>query len=167
MLKKTALFTLAIVMLTLLWGCPYKSDTALGDAVEKTQLRLMGNWVPEPEANHTKPSYYSIDSYDSTHYAIEHFQYNKDDSAYTSKNYIGHTTTLDGVMFMNVIESGTKEYLLHRIDYVPNGIVLYEVTDNIDEKFITSEKMQAFFKEHLRTSFFYNNDEVRLVKKPK
>ena len=127
----------------------------------------MGSWVPESESNHKNPSYYAIEAYDSTRYAVEHFQYNKDDSAYTSKNYVGHTTMLDGVMFMNLVESGTKEYLLHRIDYVPDGMVLYQVTDNIDEKFITSEKMQEFFKKHLRTSFFYNNDEVTLVKKPK
>jgi hypothetical protein len=68
---------------------------------------------------------------------------------------------------MNMVESGTKEYLMHRIDFVPAGLVLYQVTDNIDEKFDSVEKMRAFFQKNMRLSFFYNKDEVSLVKKLK
>ena len=167
MIKKTALLSLSLGMLILLWGCPYKSNVALGDAIEKTQQRMMGSWVPEDEVAYENPSYYTIDAYDTTRYAIEHFQYNKDEAGYTSKNYVGHTTYLDGLMFMNMVESGTKEYLMHRIDFVPAGLVLYQVTDNIDEKFDSSEKMREFFQKNMRLSFFYNKEEVSLVKKPK
>jgi hypothetical protein len=167
MLKKTALFTLALGILILLWGCPYKSHVAVGDAIEKTQQQMMGFWVPEGEVTSENPSYYVIEAYDSTHYAIEHFQFNKDEDGYTSKNYVAHTTYIDGLMFMNMVESGTKEYLMHRIDFVPAGLVLYQVTDNIDEKFDSVEKMRAFFQKNMRLSFFYNKDEVSLVKKLK
>lgn len=150
----------------LLWGCPYKSNVALGKAEELVQKRMMGSWVPEIQAKKENPDYYVIEEYDSVRYAIEHVQYNSEESEYTSKNYIGHTTSINGFMFMNMVESGTNEYLLHRIDYVPVGLVLYEVTDNIDEQFDSPEKMQEFFKKNMRLSFFYNKDEVTLVKKP-
>lgn len=167
MLKKTVLLTLTSAMLVLLWGCPYKSQVALGNAVEKTQQRIIGSWVTEIQAAKETPDYYVVKANDSVHYAIEYFQFNKEDEVYTSKNYIGHTTTIHGFMFMNLMETSSKEYLLHRIDYVPTGLVLYEVTNNIDEKFDSSEKMRAFFEKNMRHSFFYSKDEVSLVRKPK
>lgn len=167
MLKKIVLVTLTLAMLILLWGCPYRSQIALGDAVEKTQQRVLGSWVAETQAAKETPDYYVVKANDSVNYAIEYFQYNKEEKAYTSKNYIGHSTTISGFMFMNLMETGSKEYLLYRIDFVPNGLVLYEVTDNIDEKFNSSEKMYAFFEKNMRHSFFYSKDEVPLVRKPK
>jgi hypothetical protein len=62
-------------------------------------------------------------------------------------------------------ESGTKKYLLHRIDLVPSGLKLFEVTDNIDEKFESSDEMEAFFRQNMKLSFFYTKDEVSLVRK--
>ena len=167
MLKKIILGTLTFTMLILLWGCPYKSQIALGDPIEKTQQRLLGLWVAQTQAAKENADYYEVKANDSVHYAIEHFQYNKEEGVYSSKNYIAHSTTINGFMFMNILETGSKEYLLHRIDYVPNGLVLYEVTDNIDEKFDSSEKMRAFFEKNMRHSFFYSKDEVSLVRKPK
>jgi len=167
MMKKTALFALTFGMLILLWGCPYKSQVALGSAVEKISSEYIGSWMPETETAKENPSYYIISKYDSVKYAIEHSQYNDEEKGYSTKNYIGHTTSIDGFVFMHLVESGTKEFLLHRLVLTPSGMMLYEVTDNIDEQFDSSEKMREFFKQNMRLSFFYNRDEVVLVRKPR
>lgn len=166
MMKKTTLFALTFGMLILLWGCPYKSQVALGPAVEKIRSEFIGSWVPETESAKKNPSYYVIAKYDSVRYAIDHSQYNEEEGGYSTKSYVGHTTSIDGFVFMHLVESGTKEFLIHRLELTPLGFKLYEVTDNIDEQFESSEKMLAFFKQNMRLSFFYNKDEVPLIRKP-
>lgn len=165
MLKKTLLLSGLFAGLMMLWGCPYKSMVPLGEPVELIRTEFLGSWVPENEAHSEHPSYYTIAKFDSVRFAIEHFRYNEDDGEYTIKNYIGHTTSLDGLVFLNMQESGTKEYLMHRIDLVPNGLKLFEVTDNIDEKFESSKEMEEFFRKNMKLSFFYTKDEVSLLRK--
>ncbi len=167
MIKKTALFALTFGMLILLWGCPYKSPVALGPAVEKVQSEYIGSWVSETDVVSTNPSYYVIAKYDSVRYSIEHSQYNDEEKGYSTKSYVAHTTSIDGFVFMHLVESGTEEFLLHRLVLTPSGMTLFEVTDNIDEQFDSSEKMREFFKQNMRLSFFYNREEVVLVRKPK
>ncbi len=166
MLKKTILFAGVFAGLVMLWGCPYKSSVPLGEAVEKVRPEYLGNWIPENEATIENPAYYSIEKYDSVRYTIADYKYNNEEKDYTVKNYIVHTTSMDGLVFLNMQESGTREYLMLRLDLVPSGLVMYEVTDNIDERFDTSAEMQKFFKENMKLSFFYNKDEVNLIRKP-
>ncbi|MCF8464241.1 MAG: hypothetical protein K9G41_05345 [Flavobacteriales bacterium] len=165
-MKKTVLFAFTFVMLIFLWGCPYKSPVALGPAVEKVQSEYIGSWVPATEATIVNPSFYVISEFDSVHYDIEHHQFNEDEKGYHTKNYVAHTTSIDGFVFMHLVESGTKDFLLHRLVLTPSGMTLFEVTDNIDEQFDSSEKLRQFFIQNMRLSFFYNRDEVELVKKP-
>lgn len=167
MMKKTALFALTCAMLILLWGCPYRSLVALGPAVEKIRSEYIGSWIPESEAKEVKPSYYVIGKNDSVHYTIDEFQFNKETDDYNVTSYTGHTTSMDGFVFMQMLESGTGDYLMQRLELTPSGMTIYEVTDNIDERFDSSEKLRAFFKQNMHLSFFYNKDEVKLVRKPK
>ena len=165
MIKKTVLTASLFASILMFWGCPYKSLVPLNKPVELLMPELIGSWVPENDVNLEQPDYYTIEKFDSTQYAIEHFQYSKDDKEYSIKNYVGHSTHIDGVLFMNLVESGKKEYLLHRVQLIPDGLILYQVTGNIDEKFETSAEMQKFFQQHMKLSFFYNQDEIRLVRK--
>lgn len=164
-MKKLTVFACLFSAIILFWGCPYSSQVPLGAAVEKIRPELIGSWVPDGEANSEHPTYYTIAKYDSVRYDVVHFQFQDESQEYSPKNYVGHTTYLDGFLFMNLVESGTKEYLLHRMDLTPTGFKLFEVTDNIDEKFESSADMQAFFKKNMKLSFFYNKDEVNLIRK--
>ncbi len=165
MLKKTILLTSLFAGLILLWGCPYTSIVPLGKPVELIRPELIGSWMPENELTQENPAYYTIEKFDSVRYAIAHYQYNADAEDYSIKNYVAHTTSLGGLLFLNMNESGTQQYSLHRIDLVPSGLVLFEVTDNIDEQFETSAEMQAFFLKNMHLSFFYSKDEVSLIRK--
>lgn len=164
-MKKALSISLTLATLLLLWGCPYQSLIPLGRPIEALDDNMIGSWVPDNEVDKESPSYYVITESDSVHYAIEHYQYNDSDGNYTVKNYIGHTTALDKYVFLNMQEAGHKDFNIHRIEMKTEEFDLYEVTDNIDEKFEDEAEMQKFFLTNMHLSFFYNKDETKLVRK--
>ncbi len=164
-MKKILLYSISVAFVLLLWGCPYQSIVPLGEAKEKVTEKIIGTWVAHNEVDKENPAYYIVDTADSIFYTIDHFTYNDESLKYVSKNYVGHTTVLGGKLFLNVQEVGHKDYLIHRIEYTFGNLVLYEVTDNLDEKFSTSKEMQEFFLKYMHLSFFFNKEEVVLVRK--
>ena len=165
---RSPLFVLTIALISiLLWGCPYKSEIPLGDAIEPVKKEIIGSWIPDNMKGKENPEYYSIEVRDSVHYDVAHFQFNEDEKGYTSKQYVGHSTRIGEKVFLNLQESGQLEFAIHRLDIWEDKLVLFEVTDNIDEQFKDSKAMQAFFEKNMRLSFFYNRDEVTLIRKEK
>ncbi len=165
-MKNIAVVITAIVVSVLLWGCPYQSQVPLGEATEKLNPQVIGTWLPRTEVEKQNPEYYVIEKRDSLHYRIDHHQYNENEQGYITKNYIGWTTRIDNLLFMNVQESGTNQFYLHRLDVMGDDLmILWQVTSNIDEKFTDSKAMHEFFRKHMKLSFFYNSDEVELVRK--
>ena len=152
-------------MSVLLWGCPYRSEVPLSEPVEYVNKQIMGKWVPKADESKENPEYYLIAENDTVSYSVEHFQYNQEDSSYTAKSYTCWTTRIENIQFMNVQQAGQKDVTLYRLDVMGDELmVLYQVTNNIDERFTDSQEMAAFFKKYMKLSFFYNGDEVELIK---
>ncbi|MDP6908701.1 MAG: hypothetical protein QF371_04305, partial [Flavobacteriales bacterium] len=158
-------YSISVAFVVMLWGCPYQTLVPLGEPTEKVNDKIIGSWVSQHDFNKESPSYYLINTSDSIFYTIGHFTFNDKDSSYTVKHYVAHSTTIDSNLFLNVQGVGSKDFLMHRIELVKEGFVLHEVSDNVDEKFKSSEEMQAFFKKHMHLSFFYNKEETTLVRK--
>ena len=151
-----------------LWGCPYKSPVPLAEATESVNKQVLGDWMSRHEGSKENPEYYNIEMRDTLHYDIRHFQYNENEDGYALKEYVGWTTRIDNINFMNIQESGQTDILLFRLDVMGDELMmLYEVTGNIDERFEKSEDLYAFAKKHMGLSFFYNTDEVELIKRKK
>jgi len=165
LMRKLLFYCTSTAFILLLWGCPYQSLVPLGQPLEKINERIIGSWVSQHEVDKESPSYYVINTSDSIFYMIDHFTFNDNDSSYSVKQYVAHSTTLDSNLFLNVQGVGNKDYIMHRIELMKEGFVLYEVTDNVDEKFTNSEEMQTFFKKNMHLSFFYNREETVLVRK--
>ncbi|MBI1286792.1 MAG: hypothetical protein GC178_04360 [Flavobacteriales bacterium] len=164
-MKRIAAYASILLVAVTLWGCPYKSKVALTDAVEKVDTNLLGKWIPENMLEKESPEYYVLNKRDSLHYDVEHYQYDDENKEYNLKQYVGHTTRLDAILFMNLQESGSKEFLLYRLDVLPGmSMTMYEVTDNIDEQFTDPKQMREFFKKYMNLSFFYNKDSVKLIR---
>lgn len=147
------------------WGCPYSSTVLLGEPIELVKPELIGKWVVVDELSDENPSYYLVSEIDTVRYAVSHYQYSKENSDYTVDDYQFHTTQMGDIMFLNMMIDGNKDYTFYRLDLKRGEATLFEVTDNIDEKFESSEKMKAFFMKNKNSSFFYNRDEVLLLKK--
>lgn len=164
-MKNLSLVLMLAAISVLLWGCPYKSFVPLSTPTEYVNKQVIGKWIPKSEESKENPEYYVIAKNDTVSYNVDHFQYNQEDSSYSAKSYVCWSTRIESIMFMNVQKHGEKEVMLYRLDVKGDELMtLYEVTSNIDERFDDSEKMLAFFKTHKNTSFFYNSDEVDLIK---
>lgn len=165
MMKNLTSFSLLAGLSIVLWGCPYKSTVPLSTPSEYINKQVLGKWIPKTEESKANPEYYTIEMKDTFHYAVDHFQFNENDSTYEIKSYICWTSNLENILFMNVQQENQKEVMIHRLDVMGDKLmVLYQVTNNIDERFTDSGKMQSFFKKHMKLSFFYNTDEVELIK---
>ena len=166
-MKNLAYLLLLSFLSIALWGCPYKSSVPLGEPTEYISKQVLGKWVPKSMENKENPDYYVIEMRDTFNYDVEHFQYNDEEEGYASKTYVCWTTRVNDILFMNVQQSAQREVTLYRLDVMGDDLmVLYEVTNNIDERFEDSATMLEFFKKHMKLSFFYNGDEVELIKTP-
>lgn len=165
-MKYFAPFLTIAVLTVILTGCPYKSSVPLDVAKEKINPQVLGAWLPKTELGKPNPAYYVIEMRDSLHYDIDHFQYNEKEEDYTLKEYISWSTRINNLNFMNVQGSGEKDIYLHRLDVMGDDLmILFQVTSNIDEQFEKPEDLKKFVKKHSALSFFYNKDEVKLIRK--
>ncbi len=164
-LQRIALFLPILILLT---ACPYESTVPISEASTPIDKMLLGKWYKDGEAETEFPSeYYKIDPLGSELYEVTKFDMNSQDSTYRNETYISHISTLKDkegkkYVFLNMKKDG--KYYLHKIDLSENQFVLYEVTDNIDEKFNTTDEMKAFVQKHMHLSFFYNKDETTYYK---
>jgi hypothetical protein len=159
---------LVLPLIVLLTACPYESTVPITEANSPIDKALIGNWFKEGEQEAEYPSeYYQIKSMSPQLYTVVKLELNSEDNTYTEDSYVSHLSVLKGAdgkdyKFLNMKKDGN--YYLHKIDLSADQFVLYEVTDNIDEKFSSSAELMAFVKKHMHLSFFYNKDEVTYYK---
>jgi hypothetical protein len=155
------------LMLVILTACPYTSSVPVSQSSEKLEKKLFGKWVKASDADADFPEYYQISEQDKFRYRIEKNEYNTTDSIYDKTVYVSHTTTLGGIVFINMQKDGEGDFYIHRIDLSEDkeSFVLFEVTDNIDEKFSSSAELKAFVDKYKELSFFYNSEEKTYTKK--
>lgn len=158
-------------LLFLLTACPYSAEFPLDNAKEKINSKYIGKWVEEPnnmnsEAN-ANPNFFVISSADDNKYKFEKNDYNTDEKTYKKENFAGHFTTVGKVAFLNLQKEGETNYYFYKIELSADAksFSMFEVTDNITEKFDDAAKMRAFFDKHKELSFFYNNKETKKYNK--
>ena len=155
-------------MMMLLTACPYDSQVPITEADKPIDKALLGNWYKEGEQNSEYPSeYYKITGMTPELYQVTKMEMNTEDSTYREESYVSHISVLKGAdnkeyKFLNMKKDGS--YYLHRVDLSDKKFVLYEMTDNVDEKFNTSAELREFVKKHMHLSFFYNKDELTYYK---
>ncbi len=163
---KTKLFSLSILatVLVLLTACPYESEVPIDDPVIKIDKSILGIWAQPTEIEKENHKFYDIQKNEKFKYNIIDNEYNTSDSAYTQTKYIAHLSKVGNMMFMNMQKDGEGNYYIYRIDITDDGFTLFEVTNNIDEKFTSSKELKEFVKKYMSLSFFYNKDEKKYVK---
>ncbi len=147
-----------------LTGCPYSSDVPIDEPKEKVNKDYIGKWVKVSSSNKENPKYYQVTEKDDKLYIFEEFTYNSTDKKYNSDKYTGHTSTLGSVVFLNLEKNGKYYFYKIELSNDKKYFKLYEVTDNIDEKFNNSTDLKAFFDKYKDLSFFYNKDEEKYEK---
>jgi len=164
-MKKFLVPLMIMVSVVMLFtACPYTSSVPIDNPSVKVDKNLLGKWVKNSDQTAENPTYYLISQLDNFKYNIVKNEYNSYDSAYSKTNYVGYISKIDNISFMNMQQDGKGDYYLHRIDLANSEFSFIEVTDNIDEKFNTSEELKAFVKKYMNLSFFYNKDEEKYTK---
>ena len=161
--RKILIVLFAGVLFTFM-GCPYQSQVPIDVPNQKIDKAMIGKWVKNSEKDKENPEYFGISAIDDYKYNIVKFEYQTNDSTYKETKYLTHFTKIDDLVFMNMQKDGEGDYYLHRIDLMGDEFLLFELTDNIDEKFTSSDELLSFVKKNMNLSFFYNKDETKYVR---
>ncbi|WP_027002268.1 hypothetical protein [Hugenholtzia roseola] len=153
----------ALPFLFLATACPYSSSVPLAPAKDKIAPNLLGKWVEK--SSFDNPKFYVITENNPTTYQFEENTYSSSSKTYEKKIYLAHLTPIGKVTFLN-LRGDDGKYFFFKLEKAENGqsFILYEVTDNIDETFNSSEELFGFFDKHKELSFFYNKDEATFNK---
>jgi hypothetical protein len=163
-MKTKSLLALLFVVIIVMTACPYTSTVPIDQASIKVDKNLIGKWVKSSDVDAEKPNFYEIKSLSDKKYTIINNEYSTYDSTYTITNYTAHVSKIDDVNFLNMQKDGTGDYYLYRFELIENELTMFEVTDNIDEKFNTSQELRAFIQKNMLLSFFYNKDEIKYIR---
>lgn len=164
MKKRIVPFIMLAVIVMLITACPYTSSVPIDNPAVKVDKNLLGKWVKSSDQTNEHPNFFVITNIGDLKYNIIKNEYNSTDSAFTQTVYISHISKIDNLSFMNMQQDGKGDYYLYRIDLGNGEFSLFELTDNIDEKFNTSPELKAFIKKNMNLSFFYNKDEEKYLK---
>ena len=160
MMKKFT-WLLALPLLLMLAGCPYKSDFALDTKGKKVNPALLGKWEPK---SGFKESFNVTQTSDYTYRIVKLHEDKKDSSVYSA-----YIVDVDGDQFLNLQQQGEmadKGFYFYKVELNTSGskVTLSPVTENISEKFATAEEMRAFFKKYKGLSFFYDKQQEVYIK---
>ena len=136
-------------------GCPYSSEVPIDKPTVRLEEKLLGSWEPKSSSD----DQITVTREDDFTYRIEKKSKNSDDPTV----YKGFLSNVDGVKFLNIYEENAsqKSYYLYKLEISGSGAkaTLAPMTENIDEKFETSEALKAFIKKYKDVSFFYSKEE--------
>lgn len=156
---------LPLLSLLFLFGCPYKSQVPITDATLELDKTLLGKWQKVENVADENPSYLEVSKADENHLNVLEFQFDQTDSVYKSKTYTAHLSKVGKHTFVNLLENQTPPYMIYALDRTGHStFTLKEVTDNIDEKFSSSEDLSSFLEKHADLSFLYSKEETAYQK---
>lgn len=149
-------FGVLITLMLVLTACPYSSENAIDPKpAVKIDDKLLGQWESKSSSDYV----YTVTKSDDYTYKID----KKSNSSGDVTTYFGFLSTIDGTRFMNIYEeksSDPKTYYFYKVEVSPSGgkITFNPVTENITEKFASSDEIKAFFKKNMNISFFFDKD---------
>ena len=144
-----------------LTGCPYESGVPIDKPSVKINKEILGTW----EYSHNHGELFKVSQLDDFRYKIVKTKVNSE----STDDYTAYTSIINGISFINLWESNTNEtsqkYAFYKMQLESKDkIRLSEVTENIDEKFNSSEELKAFISINMKNSYFFGNNEIELVR---
>ena len=163
--NKIGLWSALAGMTLLLTACPYASSVPIAAPSEVVSKTLFGKWIAAADMEYDDPTYYSIGKYDEKRYEVVEFVYSSYDKKYTKTTYLMHESPVNGKTFMNVQEITGGDYNLYMMEIGADEFTLFEISENVDEKFSNSVDLLAFIEKNMNLSFFYTTGERKFVRK--
>lgn len=154
-------YMILLASLSIFFGaCPYESTVPIDSPQIRIDSQLLGDWKDSKD----EKELYQIKSLDSFIYEI--IKYNKDERGETKYN--AYISVINTTKFLNLWEiksdQSNSTYNLYKIEKMDSKLlIISEVTENIIEKFTTSEALKIFINENMHHSFFYNKEKMKLI----
>lgn len=152
-----------IIALFVLTGCPYSSTVPVDAPSIAVNSKLLGKWVKQSESNSNtnEAEYLVFTKLNANVYKIEKYTFDTEKKEHKlDQTYEGHFSKVGKHNFFNM--KNDDKYYFYKIDYDnSDDLVMFEVTDNIDETFDNSTALKAYFAKYADLSFFYNKDESK------
>lgn len=165
--KRTIAYLLLLMPLVLvLVGCPYTSSVSLAEPSEEVDSGFYGKWFKDSEEEN--PNYYDIEELSGQSFSLSKYTWDTDSEEYSlDTKYTSWFTTIGTIRFMNIVDVNDQgTYYFYKLEMpTADTFILFEVTNNIDEKFYDSAELYGFFDAHKNLSFFYNSDEETYKRK--
>ena len=142
----------------LLWGCPYTSDVPISKPIA-LDTRLTGKW----EQKASDDNLFMV-SKDGDEYKIE----KKEKKSGNVTVYKAILSDVKGIKYLSIYENGgTPSYSLYKVEVSKGNdlVTLSGITENVQEKFTTSDELKAFIEKYQNLSFFFDKDAEVYVKK--
>jgi hypothetical protein len=164
MKKKLKQSMLIATILVLVTGCPYESAVPIDKPSVKVYDGLLGKWIKSGDESNENPTYFNISKNSDYLFSISKNEFYAEDSAYTETTYTAHISKVANTDFLNIQEEGKTSFLLYKMIFYDDSLTLYEVTDNIDEQFNSSEELKSFIAKNMNLSFLFTRDEEQYSK---
>ena len=144
-------------------GCPYDSEVPIDKPAVKINQKLVGTW----EARSNKDESYKITKKDDFTYSIE--KTNKKSKDKDTQKYLAYTSLVNGTSYLNLWENNgdasSIKYYLYKIEMTGDAVItLAEVTENVDERFTTSEELKIFIGDNMKNSYFFGKEETSYIR---
>jgi hypothetical protein len=160
----------ALVLLTLMTGCPFESTVPLGDpGPGSLDARLAGRWVMTNESGEDASVVFY--PFDEGAYYVQLDERGKPDS---TERYRVYTVTIGGEKFLNINKLGEEvepgAYFFARYDFTKEGALrLRFVGDEKIPKNLAGDRkaLVKFVAEHLAGDFLDDTAKPDLMVRPK
>lgn len=148
-------------------GCPYDSEVPIDAPSLSINTALLGTW----EARNNQDESFKISKHDEFSFNIVKTS-KKSNEKKEAEKYRAHLSTINNVTFLNLSDDNpdvlTPKYYLYKLVITNPGIVtLSEITENIDERFKTSDELKKFIAANMKNSYFYSKDEASYIRTDK
>ncbi|MCX6291466.1 MAG: hypothetical protein NT126_06845 [Bacteroidetes bacterium] len=144
-------------------GCPYESDVSIDSPVVNINPKILGTW----EARSNQDESYKITKKDDHTYSIEKKDKKAKDKE--SQKYFAFPSVVGGVTFLNLwennAEASSPKYFLYKLEMTGDAMVtLSEVSENIDERFTSSDALKQFISANMKNSYFFSKEETTYIR---
>lgn len=159
---KTLIYSLSLFSLCILFiGCPYESTVPIDKPSVKINPKLLGSW----KGIENKGEEYKVTKKDEFTYQIEYSKTKEN----TVQIFLAYTSIINGVPFLNLWENKENEihhgYSLYKLEIKSDDrVTLFEVTENVDERFSSSTDLKKFIAANMRNSYFFGKDKLELFR---
>jgi len=151
-MKKIISAAVLATAMFLLTGCPYESDVPVDHPSIPISKKLLGSF--EERKSH---DVYVVTMKDQMTYRIV-----KDKDTLSA-----FVSLVDGITFLNLWDESVtaRKYSLYKLDMDFNlNLELSEVTENITEKFSTTNELKKFISANMNNSYFFGKEKISLTR---